>query len=720
MLVVDQVIQNGPSFGKLHTGDVLIQFHHQIETTFLGIEEFLDEHVGQKVILQVQRGQQILTTEIEIQDLHAITPNQYLEVGGGIVHALSYQQARNAALPCGGVYLAQDGHMFVKAHLTPPCIIVAVDGKPTPDLNSFIQVLQALPNLYRTVVRYFMIRDRHRIRTAFITMDRQWFPIQLYTRNDTDGKWYPTNDTGKEEIVVSDEPIVRPPPSVAPTPLSFPGQGAKKEIGQNVLRSLVMVTFDIPYMIDGISSSSYHGLGIVIDASKGLILVDQNTVPIALGDVLVTIAASIEIPAKVVFVHPIHNFSIVQFDINQLGEATAKQLKSIEFSKRPLVVGDFTEYIGLSSNWTVVTMKTLVTKIDRLVLRDFQPPRYKASNIEVLHFDRITKSVGGVFIDPEGKLNALWLSFSYQDANGRKEVFRGVASEVFTPILQKVLTQQEQICPQVNVLPVQLLTYSLSKARAGLGLTDKWIEQIEKRYEDKRQILAVKRCAAGTSCSFQLQSGDLLLSINGQVVVRDLDVEQAITSSSSSSDEEKEKEKEENVTKLNMIILRDQKELTLQVDTTKLSSFGTDRVVIWCGLVLQRPHFAVASLGYIPEEVFDKKNSAQQNHTAGVYISRWCYGSPAHKYGLRATIWIVEINEHAIKTLDDLLYIVNTIEDGKSVRIRTIALNTKPKVFTLKTDYHYWPTVEIKRHNQYEWKYVHHKTTTTTTTTTTT
>jgi S1-C subfamily serine protease len=273
----------------------------------------------------------------------------------------------------------------------------------------------------------------------------------------------------------------------------------------------------------------------------------------------------------------------------------------------------------------------------------------------------------------------------------------------------------------VNVLPVQLLTYSLSKARAGLGLTDKWIEQIEKRYEDKRQILAVKRCAAGTSCSFQLQSGDLLLSINGQVVVRDLDVEQAITSSSSSSSSsDEEKEKEENVTKLNMIILRDQKELTLQVDTTKLSSFGTDRVVIWCGLVLQTPHFAVASLGYIPEEVFDKKNSAQQNHTAGVYISRWCYGSPAHKYGLRATIWIVEINEHAIKTLDDLLYIVNTIEDGKSVRIRTIALNTKPKVFTLKTDYHYWPTVEIKRHNQYEWKYVHHKTTTTTTTTTTT
>jgi hypothetical protein len=70
-------------------------------------------------------------------------------------------------------------------------------------------------------------------------------------------------------------------------------------------------------------------------------------------------------------------------------------------------------------------MKSVVTKTDRLVLRDFQPPRYKASNVEVLHFDRITKSVGGVFMDESGHVNALWLSFSYQDATGRKEVFRG-------------------------------------------------------------------------------------------------------------------------------------------------------------------------------------------------------------------------------------------------------------------------------------------------------
>ncbi|TMW56957.1 hypothetical protein Poli38472_002882 [Pythium oligandrum] len=668
MLVVDQVVQGGPADGKLQTGDVLIKFNDQYETTFLQIEDYLDSHVEGTVTVEFQRGSETLTTELTIQDLHSITPDRYLEIGGGIVHALSYQQARNASLPVGGVYMAQAGHMLLKAHLTHPSIITAVDGKPTPSLDEFIRVLSALPNGYRAVLRYFMIRDRHRIRTAFIMMDRQWFPMQLSVRNDHDGFWYSTEipDASAETAV----PVSIP--AIAPAPLSFPGGSA---LGKKLLSSLVMVTFDIPYMIDGISSSSYHGVGIVVDAERGFVLVDQNTVPIALGDVLITIAASIEIPAKVVFVHPVHNFSIVKYDPSELGAAS--HLESAVFAVKPLEVGETSDYIGLSSNWTVVTMKSVVTKIDRLVLRDFQPPRYKAMNVEVLHFDRITKSVGGVFMDDKGHVNALWLSFSYQDGSGRKEVFRGVAVNIVQPIVAQL--RQGIIPTHVTILPAQLLTYPLSKARSGLGLADEWIQKLAQCYEDKRQILGIKRCAAGTDSTEKLESGDLLLAIDGQVMVRDIDVEQATG------------EKEE----VAVTILRDQEEMTLSVKTSSLSAMGTDRVVIWCGLVVQPPHFAVACLGYIPEE------------GGGVYCSRWCYGSPAHKYGLRATIWIVEVNGEKTEDLDDFLRVVKKLKNADSVRIKTISLNTKPKVFTLKTDYHYWPTVELRR-NGWDWQYVSH------------
>ncbi|DAZ99361.1 TPA: hypothetical protein N0F65_005212 [Lagenidium giganteum] len=669
MLVVDQVIQDGPADKLMQNGDILIKFAGQYETTFLNIEEFLDAHVGQSVEVEFQRGGETHVVSVQIQDLHQITPYEYLEIGGGIVHALSYQQARNASLPVGGVYMAQAGHMFVKAHLTQPCIITAIDGKPTPTLEEFIRVVGALPDGYRTVLRYFMIRDRHRIRTAFIMMDRMWFPMQLCSRNDNDGLWHPRicPDTSKPVSVASHAP------TFAPAPLSFPGGS---EIGKKLLSSLVMVAFDIPYMIDGISSSSYHGMGLVIDALQGLVLVDQNTVPIALGDVLITIAASIETPAKVVYVHPVHNYAIVKYDPEQLGAA---HLQSIEFSDKALEVGDTVDYIGLSSNWTVVAMKSVVTKIDRLVLRDFQPPRYKASNVEVIHFDRITKSVGGVFIDPSGKVNALWLSFSYQDGAGRKEVFRGLPVEIVRPVVDELRACGGRIPDSVKILPVQLLTYSLSKARSGLGLPDEWIQKLERCYEDKRQILGIKRCAAGTDCAAKLESGDLLLAIDGKVVVRDIDVERAC----------------ENKSEVSLVVFRDQQELKLTVKTSQLPVMGTDRVVVWCGLVVQHPHYAVACLGYIPEE------------GGGVYCSRWCYGSPAHKYGLRATIWIVEVNGKPTPTLDAFLGVVKELKNADSVRIKTIAINTKPKVFTLKTDYHYWPTVEVQREG-WEWKYISH------------
>lgn len=675
MLVVDQVIQGGPAHDKLRTGDVLIQFAGQYGATFLKIEDFLDSHVGQTVEAQFQRGDEQYTTTLSIQDLHSITPDRYLEIGGGIVHALSYQQARNASLPVGGVYLAQAGHMFMKAHLAQPCIITSVAGQPTPTLDDFARVMASLPNGLRTVLRYFMIRDRHRVRTAFIMMDRLWFPMQMCTRNDEDGLWYSKSyiqdaTSGDNSSLVN---TANSNPTFAPAPLSFPGGNA---LGKKTLLSLVMVSFDIPYMIDGISSSSYHGMGVVIDAEQGFVLVDQNTVPIALGDVLITIAATVEVPAKVVFVHPVHNFSIVQYDPKALG-VVAEHIKSVVLADKLLEVGETADYIGLSSNWTVVTMKSVVTKLDRLVLRDFQPPRYKACNIEVLHFDRITKSVGGVFIDDAGAVNALWLSFSYQDNAGRKEVFRGLPISIVRPIVDEL--RASRIPNSVNILPAQLLTYSLSKARSGLGLSDEWIQKLGSCYEDKRQVLGIKRCAAGTDCAGKLESGDLLLAIDGQVVVRDADVENAV----------------DGKTELKALVVRDQKEVEVTVSTSQLSAMGTDRVIVWCGLVIQSPHYAVASLGYIPEE------------GGGVYCSRWCYGSPAHKYGLRATIWLVEVNGEPTRTLDDFLRVVERLGNRESVRLKTISINTKPKVFTLKTDYHYWPTVELRR-EEWDWKYVEH------------
>ncbi|CAN0537371.1 unnamed protein product, partial [Laminaria digitata] len=41
------------------------------------------------------------------RDLHAITPREYLNASSGVIHAVSYQQARNFNVPVEGVFIAQ-------------------------------------------------------------------------------------------------------------------------------------------------------------------------------------------------------------------------------------------------------------------------------------------------------------------------------------------------------------------------------------------------------------------------------------------------------------------------------------------------------------------------------------------------------------------------------------------------------------------------------------
>ncbi len=44
-----------------------------------------------------------ITVPVQVQDLHAVSPSSFLEVAGGVVHGLSYQQARNNTSKVGQV-----------------------------------------------------------------------------------------------------------------------------------------------------------------------------------------------------------------------------------------------------------------------------------------------------------------------------------------------------------------------------------------------------------------------------------------------------------------------------------------------------------------------------------------------------------------------------------------------------------------------------------------
>src|SRR5256884_8286962 len=66
--------------------------------------------------------------------------------------------------------------------------------------------------------------------------------------------------------------------------------------------SLAMVTFDMPYSVSGITERNYHGTGLIVDAQRGLVVVDRNTVPVAVGDGTVTFAGTVQVPVRVGYI----------------------------------------------------------------------------------------------------------------------------------------------------------------------------------------------------------------------------------------------------------------------------------------------------------------------------------------------------------------------------------------------------------------------------------
>ena len=195
MLVVDSVVPGSAADGALEPGDVLVRVNGAVVTHFLPLAEALDAAVGGSVALSIERGGAAREVEVKVTNLHAVTPSRLLEVCGGVVHALSYQQARNNRGATGQVYVAEPGYILNRAGIPKGAIITALDGAPTPDLESFAAALRRLPHGARAPLEFFTFGERHRKRSAILQVDRQWYgPALLWARDDAAGAWHPSED----------------------------------------------------------------------------------------------------------------------------------------------------------------------------------------------------------------------------------------------------------------------------------------------------------------------------------------------------------------------------------------------------------------------------------------------------------------------------------------------------------------------------------------------
>lgn len=644
MLVVDQVIPDSPAAGELAPGDILIRINGKLITKFVPLESILDSHVGQEIDIELERGGKPVVARILVDDLHAITPDEYLEFGDAIVNRLSYQQARHYNRAAEGVYVANPGYLLSKAAIPRGAVIVEVDGEQVNNLDDFEAVLDGLADGERARVRYVTMENPQNSIVRLLEMDRTWFPSRRCKRDDALGIW-PCRD-------LADGP--------APEPLEVSSTRLTKyndPIVRAIAPSLVVVTFDLPYTLSGVSERHYYGTGLIVDKQRGYVLVDRNTVPIAIGDVTVTFAGSLEVKGKIEQLHPLHNFAIVSYDPKSIGTTPVREAT---FNTSTLKPGDDVWVVGIKADHQLVHQKSTVSSVDPLLLPLSRTLRFRDSNIEGISLVNAPNDMDGVLVDKKGRVAATWSSFMLQSGGDAAQFNRGVGSEVVKAFVETVREGRP-----FYSLEAEFVYRPLFAARK-MGVDEEWVARLEENNPVRRRALSITRLVAGTPAAKLLRNGDMVLAIDGKVVTSYRALEKAV-------------QKPEVV----VTVWRDDTVREIVVQTAALDGRGIDRAISWAGALLQDPHRAMAAQRGVD--------------TDGVYVAYFSYGSPSTRYGLWAGRRVVEVNETPTPDLQAFIDAVKGIKHRESVRLKTVTWNGTAEVITLKLDNQYWPAYEIRR-----------------------
>jgi len=325
MLVVTQIQPGSTAQGALEVGDVLLRINGHLVTEFASLADVLDDSVGTSLRVQLQRRERALELDLPVSDLYTISPDTYLELGGAVLHNLSYQQARHLSVPITGVYPANPGYMFGAAGIFRGAVITRFDGKTIRNIDDLQQAIAGLADGDRVMVRYFTADDLSASQLRPVTVDRRWFSAQRCTRDDARGYW----------------PCERLPDAPAPRPhvaaTAAVASDAADPRARGLAPSLVSVSFDIPYPVSGVTARSFHGTGLVVDSTRGLVVVDRDTVPVAEGDARITFVGGAEVPAQVVFVHPLHNLAVISYDPKLIG---ATPVRAAQLATRSVEPGE--------------------------------------------------------------------------------------------------------------------------------------------------------------------------------------------------------------------------------------------------------------------------------------------------------------------------------------------------------------------------------------------
>ena len=652
MLMVRQVIAGGVADDILAEGDILLTIDDRMITNFIELESLLDSSIGKELNIRVLRQGSVVELTSSVADLHEIEPVEFLELGDAVVQNMSIQNSRAMDRAQQGVVVMRAGFFFNQANLPQGSVIVELDGKPVHDLDDFIDTIKTAPRDKKLLTRYVVPGREYTSSITQIEVGNRWFDYRRCLRVD-DARFWDCETVALPTIKAS----------LSAGNITVPT--FKDTLLNNVAPAMVRVDFNIPYSVDNVYARHFNGVGLIIDKTEGIVAVDRNTVPIGLGDVEVTFFGSQVLEASVVFLHPRHNVALLKYDPAQLGDVDFEALSLVENN------GELPEsltMVGYRADGTFRTHE--VDDFSRLTVGFASPrlPRFQQSPIDLYGVPSVPPSLGGPFVDENGDVHAMYMSFAYEEGREIRQSEWAMPASVILETLRMY-----QSGSAYHSLDAKLVYRPIALARQ-LGLPPEWLNRYMELPANFRKVLYVEQVVPNTDAQEKLLPGDILLAIEGALVA---DLLTAETSSQK--------------TTVALSVLRAGEVIDISLKPTALSGVGTDRLVSWAGAHFQEPHHEIAYLKGV--------------HFPGVYIAGTEQGSPALWDGLYRNRYVTHVDGERVDDLDEFLSLIGKKAQDEVARLSLVSISGRKSIVTVTPEYNFWPTYEVKR-TENGWKRV--------------
>ena len=645
LLVVHSTVKDSSASEQLQPGDILIAIAGQTFPDFIRLESALDDRVGETVALTVERRGELVGIEIEVSDLHKVSPAEYITFGGALLHQTSYQQARQLNVSLDTIYVAYPGYTLGLASIGTGSILREINGRALTTLDDVERALAALRHDDVAQFRFSMPSNPRTSQLRSALTGRGWFAAERCREGAASHAW-------------ACRALALPPETESPQPRTTQPRAFEDRRQAHIAPSLVHVRFDMPFVVSGAAGQHYSGAGLIVDAERGWVVVDRSTVPEPLGDAVLTFNGTLEVPAEVAHIHPVHSLALLQYDPDRIGQTP---VRNPDFAPSVPRSGEDVYLIGFRQDMEPVVRSYEAGDLTLIDLPPTPMNSFRESNLEYLAVENADEGIAGVLVDADGRVSALWVQFLA--ANRQHPGLRGgLPIEHVQIMLDHLRRDAPWRSPAVEW---QRMPLSAALRR---GLPERWRERVEQHDPQRRQMLAVVRAVAGTPAADALRPGDLLLTVNGGLATRPRDVEQSVSGNPGAD----------------LVIWRDGQELSLQLDTVALGWDGLGSVLFWAGALWQdAPREMAAQMAIAPQ---------------GVTMQRFTAGSPAHRYlAPKQFLQITQVNEIATPDLQAFAQALSFAGDAGIVRVEGIGSTGKPAVATVKLNPVYWPASRLRK-----------------------